>query len=220
MIGGRDMKFATLKSDKTFVLRRLGYVLPICAAALLIFAQVSSAVAADSAVKNSGWAASAHRAGSGGSYASKRQAGKALAPKGTLAERYCQAVGDIATDARFAWQAGQLKKLAKELDERRAILEERIAELKSWVERRDKFVELGTESLVKIFQSMRPDAASQQLSSVDEMTAAAIITKLKPRTASSILNEMDTEKAARLAATIAGAARYARRQAAKKGGGT
>ncbi|MEQ8824485.1 MAG: MotE family protein [Filomicrobium sp.] len=210
------MKYATLKSDTTFAPRAFGYALPFLAVALTLLMPMPPVGAAEPSAKKSGWAASAHRVG----YGSKRQPGKALAPKGTLAERYCQAVGDIATDARFAWQAGQLKKLAKELDDRRAILEERIAELKSWVERRDQFVELGTESLVKIFQSMRPDAASQQLSSVDEMTAAAIITKLKPRTASSILNEMETEKAARLASTIAGVARYARRQAAKKGGGT
>lgn len=160
-----------------------------------------------------GWTAMAHRAGE---HPTKR----VVPPQASLAEKYCSAVGDKATDARFAWQAETLKKMTKELDKRRAILEERIAELKQWVERRDRFVELGTESLVKIFESMRPDAASQQLSSVDEMTAASIITKLKARTASAILNEMDTVKAARLASTIAGAARYARRQAKKKGGGT
>ncbi len=160
-----------------------------------------------------GWTASAHLAG--------EQSVQHVVPRtASLAEKYCAAVGDKATDARFAWQAQTLKKMSEELDERRKVIEERITELKSWVERRDRFVELGTEALVKIFEAMRPDAASQQLSSIDEMTAASIVTKLKTRTASAILNEMDPTKAARLASTIAGAARYARRKANKKGGGT
>jgi flagellar motility protein MotE (MotC chaperone) len=42
---------------------------------------------------------------------------------------------------------------------------------------------------------------------MDEETAAAVLTKLNPRNASAILNEMPAAQAARLTGTIAGAAR-------------
>jgi flagellar motility protein MotE (MotC chaperone) len=41
---------------------------------------------------------------------------------------------------------------------------------------------------------------------MDEEMAAAVLTKLDPRNASAILNEMDAARAARLTATIGGAA--------------
>ena len=50
---------------------------------------------------------------------------------------------------------------------------------------------------------MRPDAAAQQLAAMDEETAAAVLTKLDPRIASIILNEMDRAQAARLTAPSA-----------------
>jgi flagellar motility protein MotE (MotC chaperone) len=53
---------------------------------------------------------------------------------------------------------------------------------------------------------MRPDAAAAQLVAMDEETAAAVLTKLDPRNASAILNEMEATQAARLTATISGAA--------------
>jgi len=125
----------------------------------------------------------------------------------TLAERYCTNVADKAADLRMAMQLRQLNELSEDVDKRAASLERKLVELKEWVQKRDEFVRRGTDALVKIFATMRPDSASQQLIAVDERTAAAILMKLKPRKASSILNEMDPERAARLAATIAGAAR-------------
>lgn len=126
----------------------------------------------------------------------------------TLAERYCTNIGDKAADIRAARQMQQLKKLSADIKKRAANLKEELVELKEWVRRRDEFMKRGTDALVNIFASMRPDAASLQLVAIDERTAAAILMKLKPRMASSILNEMDPERAARLAATIAGAARF------------
>lgn len=131
-----------------------------------------------------------------------------------VGQSYCSNVGDKAADARFAWQAAKIKEMSAELDVRIAKLEGRIGELKSWVEKREKFMELGNEALVKIFSSMRPDAASEQLTKINDLTAAAIVMKLKPRDASAILNDMDPQRAARLMSTIAGAAQAT----ASKGG--
>jgi len=124
-----------------------------------------------------------------------------------IVERYCALAADPATEARHAYQASELKRLKDALETQRQAVEARIAELKSWVERRDRFVEMGKDALAKIFSTMRPDAASQQLMRLDDATAAALLLNLKPREASAILNDMDPQRAARLTMVIAGASR-------------
>jgi flagellar motility protein MotE (MotC chaperone) len=54
---------------------------------------------------------------------------------------------------------------------------------------------------------MRPEAASEQLSKMDEGTAAAILSRLEPRAASTILNDIQAEKAARLTMILTSASR-------------
>jgi flagellar motility protein MotE (MotC chaperone) len=124
-----------------------------------------------------------------------------------LARGYCVSVADAAEDARVAVQRAKLAELEKQIGERIATLEAKTAEYKSWVERRDEFLERVTGRLVEIYSQMDPEAAALQLVSMDEETAAALLTKLDPQSSSSILNEMQPDKAARLTATIAGAAR-------------
>ena len=51
---------------------------------------------------------------------------------------------------------------------------------------------------------MAPDAAALQIASMADDTAAAVLAKLKVRSASAILNEMDPGRAAHLADTLAG----------------
>jgi len=125
----------------------------------------------------------------------------------TVAEQYCQAVLEPAREARYAHQAAELKALGLELDDRLAKIETRIAELKEWVARREDFASRTTDQLVTIYSGMRPEAASEQLTKVDESTAAAILSKLAPRVASQILNDMPSDKAARLAMILLGASK-------------
>jgi flagellar motility protein MotE (MotC chaperone) len=128
-------------------------------------------------------------------------------PEPSLAAQYCQAVLEPAREARYAHQVAELKELGRGLDERFAKIESRIAELKEWVARRDDFVSRTNDQLVTIYSSMRPEAASEQLTKLDEVSAAAIISKLAPRAASQILNDMPSDKAARLATILMGASR-------------
>ena len=88
-----------------------------------------------------------------------------------------------------------------------AKIEARIAELKEWVARREDFASRMSEQLVTIYSGMRPEAASEQLAKIEESTAAAILGKLAPRVASQILNDMPSERAARLAMILMGASR-------------
>jgi len=126
---------------------------------------------------------------------------------GDLARGYCAGIANSAAEARIALQKGKLVELEQQIGRRIATLEAKSAEYKSWVERRDEFLKRATNSLVKIYTQMEPDAAALQLVAMDEETAASLLLKLDPQAASAILNEMAAEKAARLAATIAGAAR-------------
>lgn len=124
-----------------------------------------------------------------------------------VAEQYCSAVLDPAREARFAHQAAELKALNAQLDVRMAKIDERIAELKEWVARREDFASRTTEQLVTIYSGMRPESASEQLAKLEESSAAAILSKLAPRVASQILNDMPSDKAARLAMILMGASK-------------
>ncbi|MGE0849556.1 MAG: MotE family protein [Hyphomicrobiaceae bacterium] len=125
---------------------------------------------------------------------------------GEMAREYCIKIADAAADARVAWQKKVLADLEDEIAKRVVQLEEKTAEYQKWLARRDEFSKKAQETVVTIYARMRPDAAAAQLVAMDEEMAAAVLTKLEPRSASLILNEMDAAKAARLTATIAGAA--------------
>jgi flagellar motility protein MotE (MotC chaperone) len=125
------------------------------------------------------------------------------------AEQYCSSVVDAAAAAQIAQQTSNLEKARKELAEHIAVLDAKTLELKSWVKKREDFTAHATDSLVEIYSKMKPDAAANQLTALDELTAAAITSKLSPKVSSLVLAEMDATKASRLATIIAGAAEVA-----------
>lgn len=125
----------------------------------------------------------------------------------SVSDQYCQAVLEPAREARYAHQTAELQALSRALDDRMAKIETRIAELKEWVARREDFANRTSEQLVSIYSGMRPEAASEQLAKIEESTAAAILSKLTPRVASQILNDMPADRAARLAMILMGASR-------------
>jgi flagellar motility protein MotE (MotC chaperone) len=125
----------------------------------------------------------------------------------SVGDQYCHAVLEPAREARYAHQTAELQALSRALDDRMAKIETRIAELKEWVARREDFANRTSEQLVSIYSGMRPEAASEQLAKIEESTAAAILSKLTPRVASQILNDMPADRAARLAMILMGASR-------------
>ena len=139
--------------------------------------------------------------------AAEPSARRAAAQNGTsIAAAYCKAIREPAAEARHKLKVAHLKQLEARIEERLAELDARIGELKSWIEQRERFKQLATERLIEIFSTMRPDAASPQLSRMDETTAAAIVSSLDPRAAAAILAEMPVDRAARLASILSGAA--------------
>ncbi len=123
------------------------------------------------------------------------------------AKDYCVNIASAAADARLLLQKKELASIEAEVAKRMTALDDKIAEYQKWLARRDEFSKKANETVLRIYARMRPDAAASQLAALDEETAAAVIMKLEPRTASLILNDMEPGRAARLAATIAGAAK-------------
>lgn len=122
-------------------------------------------------------------------------------------ERFCSNIADAAKDQRYALQVRELKSLQSDIDSRMAALEAKRAEYEGWLKRRQDFLERAESGVVKIYASMRPDAAAERLSEVDMELAAAILMKLDARKAGVILNEMDRKAAAALTGIMASAAR-------------
>lgn len=119
--------------------------------------------------------------------------------------RYCKNIQDAAAEARFNVQRDTITRMEKDLATRTAALEEKRVEYETWHKRRMEVLDKADETVLKIYSGMKPDAAAMQIAAMDDEVAAGILVKLKSRTASSILNEMDASRAARLVNTISDA---------------
>lgn len=134
------------------------------------------------------------------------------------AQQYCINIASAAADARFNWQKKTLGDMERELEDRIAKLEAKVAEYQKWLSRRDDYAKKAQQQLVGIFARMRPDAAAAQLAAADEETSAAVLSTLDARISSSILAEMDPHQAARLTAIMVGAGKVGRSAKAGRDG--
>jgi flagellar motility protein MotE (MotC chaperone) len=124
----------------------------------------------------------------------------------SLADNYCMNIADAAKSAWIETQKQSLADAEKQLDIRMTALEAKTAEHKLWLGKREEFAARAKDGLLKIYGRMRPDAAAAQLLALDDLTAAAILSRLDPKIASQVMAEMDAPRAARLSATMVGAA--------------
>ncbi len=131
------------------------------------------------------------------------------APELSPAQQYCSNVLEATSAAQIAQQTRNLESAKKEIDDRIALMAAKAELLKSWMKLREDFAAHATDSLVQIYSRMKPDLAAAQLAAMDEMTSAAIISKLSPKVSSPIMAEMEAAKAARLSSVIAGAGELA-----------
>jgi len=120
-------------------------------------------------------------------------------------QKFCANNSDAVSDAKFAWQLKTIKEMETQLQQVIGRLEKKKTEYQGWVLRREEFISKMTDSLVKIYSTMDPEVAAAQIAIVDYDTAVSILTKLKPREASAILNEMDAVRASQLVKVIVGA---------------
>ncbi|MDQ6433733.1 MotE family protein [Mesorhizobium sp. LHD-90] len=122
-------------------------------------------------------------------------------------EKFCTGIADAARDRRYSLQAMELKKLKDDIDQRIKRLEQKRAEYESWMKRREVFLAQAEDGVVKIYATMKPDAAAERLAELNVKLAAGILMKLDSRKAGVILNEMDSKAAATLTGIMASAAR-------------
>ena len=118
------------------------------------------------------------------------------------AQQFCVNIADLAADTRYALQRRELEKLEADISKRLKLLNEKVAEYKIWVAKRKKFSEMARDKLVAIYTKMRTEAASEQISLMDNLVAASLIARLPAKQASTILGEMDAKKAATIADTV------------------
>jgi flagellar motility protein MotE (MotC chaperone) len=122
------------------------------------------------------------------------------------ASRFCANAAPSIAEARIAWETRRLSELDAQVKQRLADLEKAEASLQEWVARRDTALKAANDNLVAIYAKMQPETAAIQIAALDDQMAASILGKLKPGAAGAILNEMEAERASRLAAFLSGAA--------------
>jgi flagellar motility protein MotE (MotC chaperone) len=120
------------------------------------------------------------------------------------AAQFCRNISDAASDARFSWQVRVLEQLDAQVKESTARLEIKRAEYEDWLKRREDFLKKVEDGVVEMYGRMRPEAAAPQIASMTEEVALSVLMKLKPRTSSAILSEMEPTRAARLTDSLAG----------------
>lgn len=120
-------------------------------------------------------------------------------------ERFCSNIADAARERRYALQKAELEELSGQIQKKIKVLEEKRAELEKWVEQRENFSEAANAGLVEVYGKMRPDAAAQRMEKLPSELSAALLTKLSPRNAGEILNEMSAERAAMVTVIMAAA---------------
>jgi flagellar motility protein MotE (MotC chaperone) len=120
------------------------------------------------------------------------------------ASRFCANAAPSIAEARIAWETRQLSELDAQVKQRLADLEKAEASVKEWVAKRDTSLKAANDNLVAIYARMQPETAATQIAAMDDQMAAAILGKLKPGAAGAILNEMEAERASKLAVVLSG----------------
>ena len=120
------------------------------------------------------------------------------------ASRFCANAAPSIAEARVAWEKKKLDDLDAQVKQRLADLEKGEASMQEWVAKRDAMLKSASDDLVAIYAKMEPAAAATQIAGMDDQMAAAILGKLKTGTAGAILNEMEADRASKLAVVLSG----------------
>ncbi len=134
----------------------------------------------------------------------KQDGGRAaeLSPAGNDMKQFCANLAAIAGDARIAWQTSKLRELEAQITQRISELDSKREQLAEWVQKRDAAFKKASDAVIAIYAQMKPNAAAQHLSAMEDAMAAAIIAKLTPRASSAILSEMEPARAAQLTSRL------------------
>jgi flagellar motility protein MotE (MotC chaperone) len=123
-------------------------------------------------------------------------------PADVEASRFCANAAPSIAEARIAWETKQLSDLDAQVKQRLADLEKGEASIKDWMAKKDAALKSASDDLVAIYSKMQPEAAATQIAAMDDQLAAAILGKLKAGVAGAILNEMEADRASKLATLL------------------
>jgi flagellar motility protein MotE (MotC chaperone) len=138
--------------------------------------------------------------------ASNKTSDKTIVDKTTDTEagRFCANAAPSIAEARIAWETRRLGELDAQVKQRLVDLEKAEASVQEWVAKREAALKLASDSLVAIYAKMQPETAATQIAAMDDQMAAAILGKLKAGAAGAILNEMESDRASKLATILSG----------------
>lgn len=127
-------------------------------------------------------------------------------PKSSLNEiqQFCVNNAALMGDAHILWQTSKLQELENEVKNRIGELEVKRAQYEDWLKQHEAALKKAQDDVVAIYKDMKPEAAAAQLSAMDDTTASAILAKLSSRAASTILNEVEPGRAAKLTNSMLG----------------
>lgn len=117
-------------------------------------------------------------------------------------EDYCSSFVDAAAELRLTRQNAALANVRKEVDEKLLELGSKTEILKNLIDERKAMQSRVGDQLLKIYTSVEPEAAAQQLSKLQPGTAAELLTRLTPKRSGEILSLMDARIAASLVALM------------------
>lgn len=120
-------------------------------------------------------------------------------PPGSVGDQFCKSIASDAAEARVSWQNTLLEETRRQLSAKIVELKAEREAYLSQLDRYKSFLSSIESNVIEMYTKMRPEAAAQQLSLLDNNTAVAIMLRLKPRSASAILNEMEAARASELA---------------------
>ena len=112
--------------------------------------------------------------------------------------QYCQNIADQAKDQRYAWQLQNLVALQGDIDKRIEHLESLRVDVRDWIEKRDRILQEVKGHVISVYEHMRPDAAAERMANLDNDVAIALLTRMRARAVSSILDEMEPSRASEL----------------------
>jgi flagellar motility protein MotE (MotC chaperone) len=119
-------------------------------------------------------------------------------------QQFCSNNAALVGDARVMWQTARLQEIEIQVKNRISELEAMREQYADWIKKHEDALKKAQDDVVAIYAHMKPDAAALQIAAMDDATAAAILAKLSTRNASSILNEIEPGRAARLTNSMLG----------------
>ena len=114
------------------------------------------------------------------------------ASRDTALQQNCVNVANVATAARMAFQEKKLSELEQRLEHKLTEIQTRRQELKELLDRYDAFTNKADDTVIDIFQDEAEVCPHRNWRIWMMSSAAAILIKLRPKSSSAILNEMDT----------------------------